>query len=163
MRKPWIPFPILQKKKNAACYLHKLLGFPWITNISVAPCVILHHLSAHDTILTVWCYISVIPMFGRLTQEDQEFESSLDFIIISCQKERKRGKRRFCQTFWLVKMSVDIPHVDAYVPNPSWSETGVGIADTLPSPPVTTLHQDPFRTWSARKVSLKKRTRRQAV
>jgi hypothetical protein len=41
----------------------------------------------------VWWCLSVIPAFGTLEQEDQEFEVSLGYLVRFCLKKRKITKK----------------------------------------------------------------------
>jgi hypothetical protein len=40
----------------------------------------------------VWWYKPIIPLFGRLSQKDLEFEASLSYIVRSCPKKKKKKR-----------------------------------------------------------------------
>jgi hypothetical protein len=40
----------------------------------------------------VWWHISVIPAFGRLKQEDHEFEDSLGYIVRTCLLKKRNSE-----------------------------------------------------------------------
>jgi hypothetical protein len=54
----------------------------------------------------VWCYMPLIPAFGRLRQEDLEFEANLSYIV-SVSKKKKKNQTRSIGRDQIIEMFVD--------------------------------------------------------